>query len=80
MPVYEVFEPLLSDEKIGSFIGEIEGCIFHGTWKGNPLTKEDDGPWVIKKNGETIMEDCYLECVDKFDEEGQQIYGRGALI
>lgn len=73
MSVYDVFDPENPDNKVGSFKSKIEGDSFSGPWKGVPLTKTDSGPWIIKQDSAVLMEDCYLECVDAFNVEGQTI-------
>lgn len=75
MPVYDVYESE-SNERIGSFNGEIEENSFTGTWKGEPLSKRVYNSWIIKKNDIVVMENCMLEGVDSFDRENQLIFGK----
>ena len=80
MSLYTVHEENHPYKIIGSFKGVIKEGSFHGTWIGTPLSKRDCGPWLIKRKGDVVMENCYLECVDSIEVEGQMIYGKGALL
>ena len=77
MDIYTVHKENHSNKILGSFNGTIKGDSFHGTWIGTPLSKRDYGPWVIKRKGDVVMENCYLVYVDSFDVEGQTIYVKG---
>lgn len=80
MALYTVHDENHPNKMIGSFKGAVKEDSFHGIWIGIPLSKRDYGPWLIKRKGDAVMENCHLVCVDSFDVEGQMIYGKGVLL